>query len=104
MVVFKNRARSDIKVCKTYHQSSPVITELELTLHKDHCEIDPMVNRKLEICNDVERNPGPNTGGKTPINDNPRVMKIGKLSTTDIVKIQIKYIYHENLYFDYVMI
>ena len=48
----------------------------------DSC--DPMVHRKLEVCNDVERNPGPKPGGNAapvPINDNPRVSKIGILNT-----------------------
>ena len=80
MVVFENRANLDRKGWKTFHQSSPVESDLKLILEREYCEIDPMVNRKLEICNDVERNPGPNTGGKTPINDNPRVLKIGKFN------------------------
>ena len=81
MVVFENRAnfeRNERWV--SFHRSSPVESELKLILERAYCEIDPMVNRKLEICNDVERNPGPNTGGKTPINDNPRVSKIGKFN------------------------
>ena len=82
MVVFENRANFNDSAWKTSHQSSFVETELKLILEKGNFDIDPMVNRKLEICNDVERNPGPNTGGKTPINDNPRVMKIGMTNIT----------------------
>ena len=78
MVLIKNQVRTDKKGWQIFNQTSAVGTELKLTLEREYCEIDPMVNRKLEICNDVERNPGPNMGGKTPINDNPRVMKIGK--------------------------
>ena len=79
MVLFKNQVRADKKGLQILNQSSTIGTELKITLEREYCEIDPMVNRKLEICNDVERNPGPNMGGKTPINDNPRVMKIGKI-------------------------
>ena len=82
MVVFENRADFNDSAWKTFHQSSFLGTELKLILEKGNFDIDPMVNRKLEICNDVERNPGPNTGGKTPINDNPRVMKIGMTNIT----------------------
>ena len=78
MVVFENRFHWNDSAWNALHQSSFVGTELKLILERDNFDIDPMVNRKLEICNDVERNPGPNTGGKTPINDNPRVLKIGK--------------------------
>ena len=78
MVLIENRVRSDKKGWQIFNLSCTIGTELKLTLEREYCEIDPMVNRKLEICNDVERNPGPNMGGKTPINDNQRVMKIGK--------------------------
>ena len=84
MVKFENR----IHIIRTNIQNLPfwrtykihlsfVEPELKLVLDRNRFNSDPMVNRKLEICNDVERNPGPNTGGKTPINDNPRVSKIG---------------------------
>ena len=87
MVLFENRVRSDKKGWQIFKLSSSVGTELKLTIEREYCEIDPMVNRKLEICNDVERNPGPNMGGKTPINDNPRVMKIGKTIHNCMTKI-----------------
>ena len=77
MVKLENRihiVRTNIQ--KLYHRSI-VEPELKLVLDRNNFNSDPMVHRKLEVCNDVERNPGPNTGGKTPINDNPRVSKIG---------------------------
>ena len=87
MVLIENRVRSDKKGWQIINLSCTIGTELNLTLEREYCEIDPMVNRKLEICNDVERNPGPNMGGKTPINDNPRVMKIGKTIHNCMTKI-----------------
>ena len=76
MVKFENRihiAKENIQ--KLYHLSF-VEEDSSIIVDRNILNSDPMVNRKLEICNDVERNPGPN-GGKTPINDNPRVLKIG---------------------------
>ena len=87
MVLIENRVRSDKKGWQIFNLSCTIGTELKLALEREYCEIDPMVNRKLEICNDVERNPGPNMGGKTPINDNPRVMKIGKTIHNSMIKI-----------------
>ena len=77
MVKLENRihiVRTNIQ--KLYHRLI-VEPELKLVLDRNNFNSHPMVHRKLEVCNDVERNPGPNTGGKTPINDNPRVSKIG---------------------------
>ena len=77
MVKLENRIGTIITSLEKHYHRSFGETELKLSLEKNNFNSDPMVHRKLEICNDVERNPGPNTGGKTPINDNPRVSKIG---------------------------
>ena len=37
----------------------------------------PNLKRKIQLCNDVELNPGPKRQEETPIYDNPRVTKIG---------------------------
>ena len=78
MVRFENRIYAiQLQLQKLYYASFGEL-DLKLKCDRDDSNSDPMVQRKLvEICNDVERNPGPNPGSKTPINDNPRVSKIG---------------------------
>lgn len=91
MVKSENRKYIIKEKQQQLHQHSLEDKELQSIANINKTNCDPMVHRKLEICNDVERNPGPNQdstpvkkdskGGKkdsTPINDNPRVSKIGK--------------------------
>ena len=80
MVVFENRKQVKREKEQKQHEQPLAQKEIKPIVQApaDNCE--PMVHRKLEVCNDVERNPGPKPGGNAapaPINDNPRVSKIG---------------------------
>ena len=39
--------------------------------------LQPNLKKQIQLCNDVELNPGPKRQEETPIYDNPRVAKIG---------------------------
>ena len=59
----------------------------------DLSKIGPHLRRKIQLCNDVELNPGPrqhsnNEEGNnnvTPIHDNPRVERIGIVTTKHVI-------------------
>ena len=89
MVVLENRVNRIISKFKKISQSHSAYKELSFRLESEYFECDPMVQRKLEACNDVERNPGPKANGikdvsrvsgpkSNDVNDIPRVSQIGK--------------------------
>lgn len=80
MVVIENRKNTKGEKEPKRHENSIAQKEIQSTVQIQENNCGPMVHRKIEVCNDVERNPGPKPGGNaapTPINDNPRVSKIG---------------------------
>ena len=89
MVAFENRVNRIISKFQKISQSHCAYKDLSFRLEKDYFECVPMVQRKLEACNDVERNPGPKVNGikdvsrvpgpkSNDVNDIPRVSQIGK--------------------------
>ena len=89
MVAFENRVNRIISKLQKNFQSHCSYKELSFRLERDYFECAPMVQRKLEACNDVERNPGPKANGikdvsrvsgpkSNDVNDIPRVSQIGK--------------------------
>ena len=80
MVVLENRKQVKKEEGQEQYKQPLAQKGIKPIVQKQENNSDPMVHRKLEVCNDVERNPGPKPGGNTappPINDNPRVSKIG---------------------------
>ena len=89
MVAFKNRVKRIISSLQKISQLHFDDKEISFPLERDYFECAPMVQRKLEACNDVERNPGPKANGikdvsrvsgpkSNDVNDIPRVSQIGK--------------------------
>ena len=89
MVAFGNRVNGMISKFQKISHSHCAYKELSFRLERDCFECAPMVQRKLEACNDVERNPGPKANGikdvsrvsgpkNNDVNDIPRVSQIGK--------------------------
>ena len=89
MVVFENRVNRVISRLKEISQLHFADKQLNVRFERDYFECAPMVQRKLEACNDVERNPGPKANGikdvsrvsgpkSNDVNDIPRVSQIGK--------------------------
>ena len=89
MVAFENRVNRIISRFQKISQSHCAYKELRFRLERDYFGCAPMVQRKLEACNDVERNPGPKANGVKDVSrvsgpksneviDIPRVSQIGK--------------------------